>query len=175
MVNLAADTPEALARPGEEGQIIADLAGDEAFEGYWRRPDADARALRQGWYFTGDIGYVDEEGDLFVTGRIDDMIITGGENVSPGEIESVLSLHPAIAEIAVVGLPDERLGQRVTAFVKRAGSVEADALDTWCRSSPLADYKRPRAWIFVAEIPKSPVGKMLRRKLVAGEYERDPR
>ena len=103
------------------------------------------------------------------------MIITGGENVSPGEIESVLSLHPAIAEIAVAGLPDERLGQRVTAFVKRAGAVEADALDAWCRNSPLADYKRPRAWIFVAEIPKSPVGKMLRRKLVAGEYERDPR
>jgi 2-furoate---CoA ligase len=103
------------------------------------------------------------------------MIITGGENVSPAEIESILSLHPAIAEIAVAGLPDERLGQRVTAFVKRAGAVEAEALDAWCRNSPLADYKRPRAWNFVAEIPKSPVGKILRRKLVAGEYERDSR
>jgi 2-furoate---CoA ligase len=171
VVRLAAETPEAFAGTGEEGQIVADLAGDEAFEGYWRRPDAAARALRQGWYFTGDTGYIDEEGDLFVTGRVDDMIITGGENVSPGEIESVLSLHPAIAEIAVAGLPDERLGQRVTAFVKRIGPVDAEALDAWCRASPLADYTRPRAWVFVAEIPKSPVGKILRRKLVAGEYE----
>jgi len=175
VVSLSAKTTEALARTGEEGQIIADLTGDEAFEGYWRRPDGDARALRQGWYFTGDTGYVDEAGDLFVTGRVDDMIITGGENVSPAEIESILSLHPAIAEIAVAGLPDERLGQRVTAFVKRAGAVEAEALDAWCRDSPLADYKRPRAWNFVTEIPKSPVGKILRRKLVAGEYERDSR
>jgi len=175
VASLAAETTEALARTGEEGQIIADLAGDEAFEGYWRRPDADARALRQGWYFSGDTGYVDEAGDLFVTGRVDDMIITGGENVSPGEIESVLSLHPAIAEIAVAGLPDERLGQRVTAFVKRVAAVEADALDVWCRASALADYKRPRAWIFVAEIPKSPIGKILRRKLVAGDYERESR
>jgi acyl-coenzyme A synthetase/AMP-(fatty) acid ligase len=79
-------------------------------ESYWRRPDADARALHDGWYFTGDAGYFDAEGDLFVTGRVDDMIISGGENVSPA-IESVLSLHPAVAEVAVVGPPDERWGQ----------------------------------------------------------------
>jgi 2-furoate---CoA ligase len=82
------------AAPGEEGEIIADATNDEAFDGYWLRPDADARALRDAWYFTDDTGYVDAAGDLFVTGRVDDMIITGGENVSPGEIESVLSLHP---------------------------------------------------------------------------------
>jgi acyl-CoA synthetase (AMP-forming)/AMP-acid ligase II len=81
VVSLAAETTEAVARTGEEGQIIADLTGDEAFEGYWRRPDADARALRQGWYLTGDTGYVDEAGDLFVM-AVDDKIITGGENVS---------------------------------------------------------------------------------------------
>src|SRR5206468_10226750 len=104
-----------VANAGEEGEIIALLAGDESFEGYWRRPDADAKALRGGWYFTGDTGYFDAAGDLFVTGRVDDMIITGGENVSPVEIESVLSLHPAVAEIAVAGLPDERWGQRITA------------------------------------------------------------
>jgi len=75
--------------------VIADLVGDEAFEGYWRRPDADARALRRG-YFTGDTGFIDQDGDLFVTGRVDDMIITGGENVSPTEIESVLSLQPRL-------------------------------------------------------------------------------
>ena len=98
------------------------LASDEAFEGYWRRPDADAKALRDGWYFTGDTGYFDKDGDLFVTGRVDDMIITGGENVSPVEIESCLSLHVAVSEVAVVGLPDERWGKIVTAFVKRRGA-----------------------------------------------------
>jgi len=152
--------------------VIADLVGDEAFEGYWRRPDADARALRRGWYFTGDTGFIDQDGDLFVTGRVDDMIITGGENVSPTEIESVLSRHPAVAEVAVAGLPHERLGHQVGAFVKRAFAIDAASLDAWCRASPLADYKRPRAWVFVTEIPKSP-GKVLRRHLIAGEYERE--
>ncbi|HXZ01070.1 MAG TPA: AMP-binding protein [Stellaceae bacterium] len=171
VVRLGANDPDAIAAPGEEGEIIADAASDEAFEGYWRRPDADAKALRRGWYFTGDTGYRDAEGDLFVTGRVDDMIITGGENVSPGEIESVLSLHPAVSEVAVAGLPDERWGKRVAAFVKRAAPVEAPELDDWCRRSALADFKRPRHYVFVREVPKSPVGKILRRKLVAGEYE----
>ncbi|MBO0738591.1 MAG: AMP-binding protein [Alphaproteobacteria bacterium] len=173
VIRLAAESPEELAEIGEEGQIIADLSSDEAFEGYWRRPDAGARALREGWYFTGDTGFIDRDGDLFVTGRVDDMIITGGENVSPAEVENVLSLHPAVAECAVAGLPHERLGHRVTAFVKRAVEIDTASLDTWCRASSLADYKRPRDWVFVAEIPKSPVGKVLRRKLIAGEFERD--
>src|SRR3984893_10060294 len=112
------------------------------------------------------------ESDLFVTGRVDDMIISGGENVSPAGIESALSLHPAVAEVAVVGMPDERWGQRVTAFVKRVPNadvaVEPAPLDAWCRASSLADYKRPRDYVFVAEIPKSPVGKILRRLLMAG-------
>jgi 2-furoate---CoA ligase len=174
VVRLGADDPDALAATGEEGEIIADLASDEAFEGYWRRPDADAKALKRGWYFTGDTGYRDGAGDLFVTGRVDDLIISGGENVSPGEIESVLSLHPAIAEVAVAGVPDERWGKRVTAFIKRARAVEAAELDEWCRRSSLANFKRPRTYVFVREVPKSPVGKILRRKLVAGEYEIDP-
>jgi 2-furoate---CoA ligase len=173
VIRLGAASPDELADVGEEGQMIADLSGDEAFEGYWRRPDADGKALREGWYFTGDTGYFDKAGDLFVTGRVDDMIISGGENISPGEIESVLSHHPAVVEVAVAGLPDERLGQRVTAFIVRKSAIDTASLDAWCRASPLADYKRPRAWVFVAEIPKSPVGKILRRNLVAGEYERD--
>ncbi|MFZ2007888.1 MAG: AMP-binding protein [Stellaceae bacterium] len=170
VVRLGAGDPEARTAIGEEGEIIADIDSDEAFEGYWRRPDADARARRDGWYFTGDTGYVDAAGDLFVTGRVDDMIITGGENVSPGEIESVLSLHPAVGEVAVAGVADPRWGQRVTAFVKRRTKVEPEALDAWCRQSSLADYKRPRDYVFVADIPKSPVGKILRRLLVAGDY-----
>jgi 2-furoate---CoA ligase len=170
VVQLNAASPSALTQPGEDGEIVALLAGDEAFEGYWRRPDADAVALRAGWYFTGDTGYLDSEGDLFVTGRVDDMIITGGENVSPVEVESCLSLHPAVSEVAVVGLPDERLSKVVAAFIRPAGPVKVEDLDRHCRSSGLADYKRPRRFVFVEEIPKSPVGKLLRRKLVAGEY-----
>jgi 2-furoate---CoA ligase len=171
VVKLAAAAPADLAAPGEEGEIIALLAGDEAFEGYWRRPDADAKALRQGWYFTGDTGYFDADGDLFVTGRVDDMIITGGENVSPVEIESCLSLHPAVSEVAVVGLPDERLGKIVAAFVKCAKPVPVAELDDFVRQSGLANFKRPRRFVFVEAVPKSPVGKLLRRKLVEGEYQ----
>ena len=101
------------------------------------------------------------------------MIITGGENVSPGEIESLLSLHSTVAEIAVAGLPDERWGQRVVAFVKRASEVDGATLDAYCRNSSLANFKRPKEFVFVTEVPKSPVGKILRRMLVAGEYEKD--
>jgi 2-furoate---CoA ligase len=173
VVKLGASAPNEIAKPGEEGEIIALLQGDESFEGYWRRPEADAKALRHGWYFTGDTGYFDTDGDLFVTGRVDDMIITGGENVSPVEIESCLSLHEAVSEVAVVGLPDERWGKIVTAFIKRSAAVDERALDEFCRTSGLANFKRPRRYVFVEAIPKSPVGKLLRRMLVAGDYQRE--
>ena len=171
VVKLNAASAVDLAAPDEEGEIIALLAGDESFEGYWRRPDADGKSLREGWYFTGDTGFVDRDGDLFVTGRVDDMIITGGENVSPVEIESCLSLHPAVLEVAVVGLPDEKWGKVVTAFVKRRAAVSETEFDQFCRTSGLADFKRPRRFVFVDALPKSPVGKLLRRLLVAGDYQ----
>jgi 2-furoate---CoA ligase len=170
VVKLGARSASDIAAPGQEGEVVALLGGDESFEGYWRRPEADAKSLREGWYFTGDTGFVDGEGDLFVTGRVDDMIVTGGENVSPVEIESCLSLHPAVSEVAVVGLPDERWGEVVTAFVKRRSAVEIAELDQFCRASGLANFKRPRRFVFVDAIPKSPVGKLLRRLLVSGEY-----
>src|SRR3984885_8603364 len=174
VVRLGATSVDEIAAVGEEGEIIALLAGDESFEGYWRRPDADAKTLRDGWYFTGDTGYADVDGDIFVTGRVDDMIISGGENISPVEIESCLSLHAAVSEVAVVGLPDERWGKVVTAFIKCRAAVAPDDLDAFCRSSGLAGFKRPRRYVFVAEISKSPVGKLLRRKLVAGDYAAAP-
>ncbi|MBS4037837.1 MAG: AMP-binding protein [Hydrogenophaga sp.] len=174
VIRLDARSADDVAAPMEEGQIVADLLSDEAFEGYHNRPDANARSLRDGWYFTGDTGYVDAEGDLFVTGRVDDMIISGGENISPVDIESVLSLHPSVDEVAVAGLKDERWGQRVVAFVKPRDGVAADALDAHCRASDLVNFKRPRQYVFVREIPKSPVGKVLRRKLVAGEFDAMP-
>ena len=173
VVKLDALSPDEIADTGEEGQIIVDLLGDEAFEGYWHRPDADAKSLRDGWYFTGDTGYLDRDGDLYVTGRVDDMIISGGENISPVDIESLLSLHPAVDEVAVAGVKDERWGQRVVAFIKRREYVDSESLDAWCRQSDLVNFKRPRDYVFVDDIPKSPVGKILRRKLQAGEYTTD--
>ncbi len=170
VVKLNAASTTEFAEAGEEGEIVALASSDEAFEGYWRRPEATAKALRDQWYFTGDTGVVDSDGDLFVTGRVDDMIVTGGENVSPVEIESCLSLHPAVLEVAVVGLPDERWGKIVAAFIKRSAPVEPEELDRFCRTSGLANFKRPRRFVFVEDVPKSPVGKLLRRQLVAGDY-----
>lgn len=174
VVALDARSADDLVAPGEEGQIICELQGDEAFDAYWNRPDADAKSIRDGWYFTGDTGYLDADGDLFVSGRMDDMIISGGENISPVDIESVLSLHPVVDEVAVAGLRDERWGQRVVAFIKARGEIDADALNEHIRNSGLPNFKRPREYVFVREIPKSPVGKILRRKLVAGEYDALP-
>ena len=173
VVEVGAGDPDRAVAVGIEGEVIASLESEEVFAGYWQRPDADARALRRGWYFTGDVGYCDADGDLFVTGRVDDMIITGGENVLPAEIESVLSVHPAVAEAAVAGLKDERWGQKVAAFVVRRKAVDAAALNAHCCASALADFKRPRAYVFVRAIPKSPVGKILRRVLIAGDYEEE--
>jgi 2-furoate---CoA ligase len=170
VVKLNAASAAEIAVAGEEGEIVALASSDEAFEGYWRRPEATAKALRDGWYFTGDTGFVDKDGDLFVTGRVDDMMVTGGENVSPVEIESCLSLHPAVLEVAVVGLPDERWGKIVAAFIKRGAPVEAEELNVFCQTSGLANFKRPRRFVFVEDVPKSPVGKLLRRQLVAGDY-----
>jgi 2-furoate---CoA ligase len=146
-----------------EGEICADLDGDESFEKYWNRPDADANALRDGWYRTGDMGRIDDEGDLWVEGRVDDMILSGGENIHPLEVESVLARHPGVREVAVAAVPDDRLGQRVAAWV--VGTVAADELDAHCLASELARFKRPRQYTFVDELPKSASGKILRRLL----------
>ena len=182
VVGLTTNDPDAIVAPLVEGQIVAALDGDEAFSGYWQRPDADAKALHAGWYFTGDIGYFDHDGDLFVTGRVDDMIISGGENILPIEIESVLSLHPQVSEVAVVGTPDKRWGQVVSAFIvgrdtppagdtQTPKALSAELLNDWCLESQLSSFKRPRNYYFIRNLPKSPVGKLLRRKLVAGDYE----
>ena len=163
--------PAEIVAPGVKGEIIASLGSDEAFARYWNRPDADARALRQGWYFTGDMGWIDADGDLWVAGRVDDMIISGGENIHPVEIEDVLARHPSVKDVAVVGEPDEKWGERVVAFVVPAGTPSADVLDHHCRASAdLANFKRPRRFVFVAEIPKTASGKILRRLLRDGQY-----
>jgi 2-furoate---CoA ligase len=161
--------PEDVVPAGETGQIACEMTNPEAFSRYWNRPDADARAIRDGWYFTGDMGYIDGDGDLWVQGRVDDMIITGGENVFPSEVEEVLITHPDVRDVAVVGLPDDRLGQTVVAWVVAAGQVDAAELDRHClQSATLAPFKRPRHYHLVAELPKTPSGKVLRHRLRDG-------
>ena len=147
----------------ETGEICVDLSSDEAFRGYWNRPDADAKAVEDGWYRTGDTGHVDEDGDLWIDGRVDDMIVSGGENVHPLEVEEVLAAHPGVLEVAVIGVSDERLGHHVTAVV--VGEASAEELDEHCLASPLARFKRPREYRFVDSLPKSASGKILRRML----------
>jgi 2-furoate---CoA ligase len=152
-------------RLGENGEILCHMSSDEAFTGYWNRPDADEQAIRDGWYHTGDVGRIDEDGDLWLEGRLDDMIVSGGENIHPLEVEDVLARHPGVREVAVVGAPDDRLGHHVVAVVV-ADNVTADELDAHCLASEsLARFKRPREYRFVPELPKSPSGKILRRML----------
>lgn len=163
--------PDDVVPTGEVGQIICHGSSDEAFTGYWRRPDADEEALREGWYFPKDLGRIDEDGDLHVVGRMDDMIISGGENVHPLEIEDLLTRHEGVREAAVVGLADERFGQRVVAFVVVESGVSEDDLDAHCRGAAnLASFKRPREYRFLDELPKNASGKLLRRELRETEH-----
>jgi 2-furoate---CoA ligase len=166
--------PDALVAPGEQGQVIASMASPEAFGGYWNRPDANEKAIRDGWYYTGDLAVADEDGDLWVSGRVDDMINSGGENVYPDEIEAALVRCPAVDDVCVVGLPDERWGQAVTAFVVPARDSDpaaaAEKAMAYARDV-LPALKRPKRVIAVSAIPRSGVGKTLRRTLVAGEFE----
>ncbi|MFC5141485.1 class I adenylate-forming enzyme family protein [Actinomycetospora rhizophila] len=165
--------PDDQVAPGEQGQVAVSMASPEAFAGYWLRPDATAKAVRDGWYFTGDLAVADDDGDLWVAGRVDDMINTGGENVYPDEIEAALVRCPAVADVVVVGLPDERWGQAVTAFVVPAAGVGPDdavvAADAWARET-LPSLRRPKRVIAVDAVPRSAVGKTLRRVLVGGDY-----
>lgn len=165
VIPLGSDDVTARVSAGQEGQVIASMRSDEAFSGYLNRPDVNATSFRDGWFLTGDVGFLDDEGELFLTGRVDDMIITGGENVMPIEIESVLSLHPNVDEVVVVGREDERLGQKLVACVVANGQTCASVLDSHCRSAGLPGYRCPKDYEFVESIPKSPVGKVLRRLL----------
>jgi 2-furoate---CoA ligase len=146
-----------------DGEVWADLSGEEAFAGYWQRPDADAKSISDGWYRTGDMAHLDGDGDLWLDGRVDDMIISGGENIHPLEVEDVLARHDGVLEVAVVGAQDDRLGQRVVAIV--VGAATPEELDAHCLASELARFKRPREYRFVEALPKSASGKILRRAL----------
>ena len=149
--------------PGEPGEIVCRAAS--LMVGYWNRPDATEEALRSGWFHTGDIGLRDERGYLHVTDRRNDMIISGGENVYPREVETVLVEHPGIVEVAVVGVPDPLWGHVVTAVVV-GGDVPDDVLVAWARER-LATYKVPRRWVRVDDLPRNVTGKVLKHELRA--------
>jgi len=162
--------PDETVAQGEVGEIIVTLNSPDAFKGYWKRPDADEKAIRQGWYYTGDLGRFDEDGDVWVLGRVDDMIISGGENINPEEVEDALLRTGLCLGAVVVGLPDDRMGQSVTAFIEPRDGASAQSLDGMLKESALANFKRPRAYAFVEAIPRTASGKILRRKLRVGDY-----
>jgi long-chain acyl-CoA synthetase len=149
---------------GEVGELV--LQGDAVMTGYFQQPERSALALREGWLHTGDLVYCDRDGFFYVVDRADDLIITSAHNVYPSEVEAVLSSHPAVAEVAVVGKPDRLRGSVVCAYVVRRGdaSVSVDDLLALCRAN-LVDYKVPRQITFVDSIPHNPAGKILRRAL----------
>jgi len=151
--------------PGEVGEIIA--RGPRVMSGYWKDAEKTEKALtKDGWLRTGDMGYTDEEGYFYLAARADDLIIRGGENISPEEVENVLYSHPAVEEAAVIGVPDPEWGQQPRAVVvlKKGKTATADELIEYCRQS-LASFKRPRSVVFVDELPRTSTGKVLKRVL----------
>ena len=149
---------------GEAGEVV--VRGDVVMTGYWQDPEATAAALRGGWLHTGDIGRIDEDGFLTLLDRSKDMIISGGTNIYPREIEEVLLRHEGVREISVVGRPHKDWGEEVVAFVVRAEGPEvaAETLDALCLEH-IARFKRPKAYIFEASLPKNNYGKVMKRDL----------
>jgi malonyl-CoA/methylmalonyl-CoA synthetase len=146
---------------GEAGEIL--VRGPQVFEGYWRRPDATKEALTaDGWFRTGDLGRLDpEDGSLEITGRSKELIISGGLNVYPREVEAALEDHPAVGRVAVAGVPSERWGEEVVAFVVPAGDLDADALIAHCRQR-LSAYKCPKRVVALDDLPVNRMGKVRR-------------
>jgi acyl-CoA synthetase (AMP-forming)/AMP-acid ligase II len=148
--------------PGEVGEIVT--RSDCVMAGYWKNPDATAKAMRSGWLHTGDVGSLDAEGFLTIKDRSKDMIISGGANIYPREIEEVLLRHPAVAECSVVGRPHAEWGEEVIAFVVRRGDVSPADLENLCLDN-IARFKRPREYRFVEALPKNNYGKVLKTEL----------
>jgi fatty-acyl-CoA synthase len=161
--------PEDVVPTGETGEII--VKGPCMMSGYFNRDEANDLAMHGGWYHSGDIGYLDDEGYLYVKDRVDDMIISGGENIYPREVEDILYTHNGVLDVAVIGQPDDRWGETVTAFVvKKDPALSENELDELCRNSDeLANYKRPRKYVFCEALPRNASGKiqkfMLRKQL----------
>ena len=158
------DAEGAPVAPGEVGEVI--IRGAHIMKEYWNRPDATAETIRDGWLYSGDLATIDADGYVYIQDRKKDMIITGGENVYPAEIEDVLSRHPKLSESAVIGMPSERWGETPAAIVvpKPGETVTADEVLDFCRDK-LARYKIPKVVDFIDVIPRNPTGKILKRLL----------
>ncbi len=152
------------APDGTPGEIV--LRGENILKGYYKNPEANAKAFLEGWFYTGDIGYRDLDGYFYIIDRKSDMIIRGGENIYPREIDEILYQHPAVAAAAAIGIPDPLYGEEVAAFVvlKEGATATPEELVMFCRDR-LADYKCPKTVRFVKQIPKGPTGKLLKREL----------
>jgi acyl-CoA synthetase (AMP-forming)/AMP-acid ligase II len=136
------------------------------FSGYWQRPDESAAGMRDGWNSVGDMGRLDDEGQLYIVDRKKDMVISGGVNVYPREIEDVLLAHPNVSDAAVIGVPDDRWGERLCAFVvlRAGGAADAGVFAEFCRDK-LAGYKIPREFVSLPELPRNANGKVLKTEL----------
>jgi long-chain acyl-CoA synthetase len=160
--------------PGAVGEVL--VASDSLMAGYWRLPELSAAALHDGWLRTGDLGVWDDEGYLYLVDRKKEMIVSGSENVYPREVENVLYAHPDIADVAVIGVPDERWGEAVLAIVVRKPGVQlsADDITTFC-SDRIASYKKPRRVEFVTELPQNSIGKIDKKTLREKYWSRETR
>jgi len=149
---------------GEIGEIV--IKGHNVMKGYWNRPEETAAAIKDGWFYSGDMAKVDEDGYFYIVDRKKELIIRGGYNVYPREVEEVLYEHPAVREAAVVGLAHEELGEEVGAAValKEGESIDAEELKAYVKETG-ASYKYPRTIGFVDELPKGPTGKILKREI----------
>jgi acyl-CoA synthetase (AMP-forming)/AMP-acid ligase II len=156
------DADERELPPGETGEIVT--RSDCVMKGYWQNAAATAKAMRSGWLHTGDVGSMDEQGFLTIRDRSKDLIISGGANIYPREIEEVLLRHPAVAECSVVGRPHPEWGEEVVAFVVTKESIQQDELDRLCLDN-IARFKRPREYRFVDALPKNNYGKVLKTEL----------
>jgi 2-furoate---CoA ligase len=154
--------------PGVDGELIVSVDGnDAAFIEYLGRPDATRERLHDGWYRTSDAAALLHDGGIEIKGRIDDMIISGGENIHPQEVEGCLLTHGNVRDVAVVGVPDERWGSKIVAFVvSTEPGLSAADLDHFCKKGALADFKRPRTYHFLKELPRNATGKVIRKALV---------
>ena len=149
---------------GEVGQVI--VRGYHMMKGYWNLPEATSETIRNGWVHTGDLGYFDSEGYLFLVDRIRDVIISGAFNIYPKEIENVIVTHPKVKEAVVIGVPDEKWGEAVKAIVvpKEGFSVQADEIIEYCKEH-MASFKKPKSVDFIKEMPRNPYGKIQKNTL----------
>jgi fatty-acyl-CoA synthase len=155
---------------GEVGEI--QIRSANVMKGYWNKEDATRKAIRDGWFSTGDAGFFDEDGYLYIHDRVKDMIVSGGENVYPAEVENAIMGHPAVGDVAVIGVPDERWGEAVKAIVVKKPGIEPDPADIIAHARErIAGYKLPKSVDFIDALPRNPSGKVLRKDLRAPYWE----